>query len=118
VLLSLGTVEVLNPKVVRATMGSLFHIPVVENVELANELKRSKERDYKVYVTDLQGKAEYSNVDFSCKSVVVFGNEAWGVAPGITELADLTIRISQIGRADSLNVAVACGVILSRAQMH
>jgi len=116
VLLSQDTVELYNPKVVRATMGSVFHLPILENVNLENELRRLRVEGFKVYVTDLAGDINYAEVDYAWKSVLVLGSEAGGVKDGVKQLADVRIKIQQGGQAESLNVAVACGIILAEMQ--
>lgn len=113
ILMGLNSVEVYNPKVVRATMGGLFHLPIVEGVDLLLTLSTAKAAGYKVYVTDVGGEVHFDRVKYDSKSILVFGNEAWGVTDQVKQLADVRLAIRRYGAAESLNVGVACGVILS-----
>jgi len=113
VVLGRNTVDLYNSKVVRATMGGLFHLPVVTDVDLLSFISHAKNRDYTVYVTDPAGEAHFDRVRFARRSLIVFGNEAWGVSDQVRELADLRLAIRRYGAAESLNVGVACGVVLS-----
>lgn len=112
-LLGRGTVEVYNPKVVRASMGALFHVPLIENVDLDSTLQELRNRSFALLVTDLTGETFHYDVRVPSKTVVVLGNEAWGVRASLMAMADARVRIKGYGRAESLNVSVACGVILS-----
>ena len=113
ILLGQNSVDVYNPKVLRSTMGGIFHIPVVEDVDLLPALSKAKVFGYRVYATDSSGEAHFDRVRFAHKSVIVFGNEAWGVSDQIKQLADERIAIRRYGAAESLNVGVACGIVLS-----
>jgi TrmH family RNA methyltransferase len=111
VLLSEGTVELYNPKVVRATMGSLFHLKIYE--ELKPEiLEKLKGRGYKIICSDIKGE---DILDFEPpeKSIIVFSNEARGPDNKIREIADYIVSINKKGKAESLNVASASAVILA-----
>ncbi len=111
ILLSSGCVDLYNPKVVRGTMGSIFHIPVAEGVELEKAIPFVRESGYTVVVTDAAGPDVIASADR--KTLVVFGNEAHGVSVAVRGLADETAAIPRFGRAESLNVSIACGVVLS-----
>jgi TrmH family RNA methyltransferase len=113
VLVGTNSVDLYNPKVVRATMGGLFHLPIVENVDLPVLLSKAKEVGYKLYITDNEGSTHFDRVQYSSKSIVVFGNEAWGVSEAVKALADSRVVIRRYGAGESLNVGVACGIILS-----
>jgi TrmH family RNA methyltransferase len=103
--------DLYNPKVVRATMGGMFHLPVATDVDLAAFVPAAREQGYTVYVTEPVG-----TVHPEGRSLVVFGNEAWGVSGKIGAMADVRVTIPRMGAAESLNVAVACGVVLSHFQ--
>jgi len=113
VLVGSNSVDLYNPKVVRATMGGLFHLPIVENVDLPVLLSKAKEMGYRLYVTDNEGSTHFDRVQYASKSIVVFGNEAWGVSDAVKALADSRVVIRRYGAGESLNVGVACGIILS-----
>jgi TrmH family RNA methyltransferase len=113
VLIGRASVDLYNPKVVRATMGGMFHLPVVEDVDLLPAMTRARGLGYTIYVADTSGEAHYDLLRFASRSLIVFGNEAWGVSDQVRGLADVRVAIRRYGSAESLNVGVACGVILS-----
>ncbi len=116
VMLGRNSVELYNPKVVRSTMGGVFHLPIATGVDLLSTASAAKTMGYKVYVTDLRGETHFDRVTFENKSFIIFGNEAWGVSDQVRDLADVRVSIRRYGAAESLNVSVACGVVLS--QLH
>lgn len=110
-----GSVDPHNPKAVRATMGSLFHLPVVETdaAPLAAELRR---RGIRVLVADQDGALEYTAVSYAGPLALVLGSEAAGADPLWRQAAEATVRIPLYGRADSLNVAIAAALLLYEAR--
>lgn len=114
ILLGKNSVEFTNPKVIRASMGACFHMPIFENVDLLPKLRSMKELGYEVLVADSDGSSVYSEYDFTSSSVLVLGNEAGGVTAKLKTAATACLRIPRLGHGDSLNVAVATGIILSR----
>lgn len=117
VVIGKNSVELTNPKVVRATMGSLFHLPIDGDADLKQFLTLCKKEKYSVYSTELTGSKDIRTVSFSEKAVVVIGNESHGVSDEVSALADHKILIPQFGKAESLNAAMACGVILSHIKL-
>ena len=79
--------------------------------DLKKVVKEMKKRKIKVYATDLQTDKSIYDVDYK-KSAIVIGNEANGVSKELLEIADEKIRIPMIGKTESLNAAVATGIIL------
>lgn len=117
VVIGKNSVELYNPKVVRATMGSLFHLPFDENADLTKFLTLCKKQRYTIYSTELTGSTDLRTVSFADRSVVVIGSESHGVSPEVSSLADQKILIPQFGKAESLNAAMACGIILSHIKL-
>lgn len=113
ILLGRNSVELFNPKVLRATMGGIFHVPIADAVDLLSTVSHAKELGYHVYVTDQKAGTHFDRVKYSAKSLLVFGNEAWGVSDQLKQLADAKIGIRRYGSGESLNVGVACGIVLS-----
>lgn len=114
VLVTPGSVDPYNPKTVRASAGSLFHLPVVdlgeeEEVEALALLQR---RGVKVLVADARGERVYTEVDYSPPVALVLGNEASGVSEVWRAHSLLTLRIPIFGKAESLNVASAAAILL------
>lgn len=110
IIVSKGTADCYNSKVVRSTMGAIFRVKVIEK-ELDKVIKDMQKRGIKVYATDLSTNKTIYDVDYK-KSAVIIGNEANGVSKNILELADDRIKIPMRGKTESLNAAVATGIIL------
>ncbi len=113
ILLGRNSVELYNPKVLRATMGGIFHLSVVEDVDLLLAVSKAKSLGYRVYVTDAAGETHFDRVRYANRALIIFGNEAWGVSDQLKQLADERVAIRRYGAAESLNVGVACGIVLS-----
>jgi TrmH family RNA methyltransferase len=115
-LLGKGCVELYNDKVVRSTVGSLFHLPIVESVDLGSTLLMLKEYGFSVIALSGDGKHAYDEPLMLGKLVFVFGSEAHGVSGKVRALADDVVCIPRYGKAESLNVGVACGIVLARVR--
>jgi len=113
VVLSKNSVELSNPKTVRSTMGSLFHLPICSDVELLQFIPTAKAKGFKVIATTLEGGKALEPASFAKKNIVIFGSESHGVSQEILPLADDSVKISRFGKAESLNVGIACGIVLS-----
>ena len=123
VLFSGESVDVYNPKVVRTSVGSLFHLPVVTGVDLPEATAALKRRGLRVLAADGSGPAdlddEADSGALASPTCWMFGNEAWGLPEPVRALADETVRVPIHGRAESLNLATAAAVCLyasARAQ--
>lgn len=109
-----GTVDIYNPKVVRAAMGGLWDVVHVAIDDLAGELSALRGRGFALYAADLQGR-EVDRWQPRDPSVIIFGSEAHGVSNGVSELIDEQVVIPGTPRrsgTESLNVAVAAGIVL------
>ena len=111
VLVSKNTVDCYNSKVIRSTMGAIFRVNVIECDDLCNTLTLTKNNGFKIMVTSLKAKKSIYDVKYQTK-VIVVGNEANGVSESVIKLADEKLIIPMRGKTESLNVAVATGVIL------
>ncbi len=111
ILLSKGTADVYNPKVVRATMGAIFRIKIIECEDLKQTLKEIKKHKFKIVVSSLQTEHTIYDIAYH-KKVIVIGNEANGVEKEIQQMADEKIKIPMFGKTESLNASVATGIIL------
>ena len=114
VLLSEDSVDVFNPKVLRATMGAIFHLPIITDVALSSTITTAKQLGYMVIVTLTDSGALLDNLRFPEKSLIIFGSESHGVSQELKEHADQTVTIQRYGKAESLNVAVSCGIVLEK----
>lgn len=110
-----GSVDVLAPKVVRSTAGSLFHLPVVAGVTLGSTLDALRRAGLRVLAADGSGERTLDTVDLTAPHAWVFGNEAWGLDPADRDRCDEVVRIPIRGRAESLNLAMAATLCLYAA---
>ncbi len=106
-----GSVELLNPKVVRSTAGSIFRFPVLTDQRGGSLLDDLKRAGVMVFATDTEGKL-FSTLDYSRPHAFLLGNEAFGVNPELLAKADQMVSIPMTGPVNSLNVAVAAGILL------
>ena len=111
ILVSKGTADCYNPKVVRSSMGAIYRVKVIECEDLLETLKEVKRNKFKILVTSLGDSKNIYDMKYN-KKVLVIGNEANGVEERIMNLADERIKIPMLGRTESLNAAVATGIIL------
>ena len=111
ILVSKGTADCYNPKVVRSTMGAIFRIKIIECEDLEQTLKETQKNNFKLVVSSLQTNNSLYDINFD-KKVIIIGNEANGVEPQIQEMADEKIKIPMLGKTESLNASVATGIIL------
>jgi TrmH family RNA methyltransferase len=112
VIFSSESVDPYNPKTVRASAGSLFHVPVVRGVETASAIAAFRDRGMRVLAMDAHGDADLYELDLREPTAFVFGNEAWGLPAEVASLADATVRVPIVGGAESLNLAAAATVCL------
>ena len=112
VLLGAGCADPLSAKVMRAAMGSGFRLPFAHTQSLADTLARLRSAGYRVLASDLHGDDFYNCVDGGEKFVLVIGNEARGISDAVRENADVRVKLPMRGGAESLNAAVAAGIMM------
>ncbi len=112
------SVEVHNPKVVRATMGGIFRLHIAERVGLHGVLSRARGEGYQIYASALEGGSEVESLRPRGKRILVLGSEARGISEPIAALAHHRVTIRRYGAGESLNVGVACGVLLAAFNRH
>ena len=111
IIVSKGTADAFNSKVVRSTMGAIFRIKIIEVENLVQAIKEMRKHHFKLMVTSLQTKNSIYDIDFN-KKIIVIGNEANGVSKEIQDMADEKAKIPMLGRTESLNASVAAGVVM------
>jgi len=114
VIFSENSVDVYNPKVVRSTTGSLFHLPVVLGVQIENAIASAKRAGFQVFAATAEGESlpELDSSILAKPTMWLFGNEAWGFEPQILELADKSVAVPIYGAAESLNLATAASICM------
>lgn len=111
VILGKGCADAYNPKVMRSAQGSHFHIPVLR-ADLHEWMERLQDDGVKVFGTSLDNAISYREVDATEAFAVMVGNEGSGISPQLLAKTDQNIIIPLLGGAESLNVAVATGILL------
>ena len=111
ILISKGTTEAYNPKVIRSTMGAIFRVKIIECENLKETLKRLQKNNFKIMVTDLNTDKSIYDIKLQ-KKVIIIGNEANGVSEEIKNIADTRAIIPMFGKTEILNASIATGVIL------
>ena len=111
IIVSKGTVDSFNSKVVRSTMGAIFRVKIIEAEDLKETIKAIKKHHFKLMVTSLQTENSIYDIDFK-KKIIVIGNESNGVSQEIQDIADEKAKIPMIGKTESLNASVAAGIVM------
>lgn len=111
VILGKGSVDVYNDKVIRATQGSLFHVPVFTG-ELSDFVQPLKERGVEIWASALQEAEPFQSVKTPEAAALIVGNEGKGIDPDLLQQADQKVYIPIYGQAESLNVSIAGAVLM------
>lgn len=114
VFLTKGTVDAYSPKVVRSTMGAVLNLPLFDRVE-PGEVGELRARGYRFLLAEPEGREFFYDADYRGKVALVIGGEATGISEGFRDIGTGGIRIPLRPGVDSLNAAVACGIILYAA---
>lgn len=109
------SVDVYNPKAVRASAGSLFHLPVVREVGVEDAVDALRDSGARVLAAAADGEVPMERADLTGAVALLLGNEAWGLPSEVRELAQATVRVPIHGAAESLNLAAAAAVLMFEA---
>lgn len=116
VILTKGCADIFNSKTLRSTMGSVFHLPVIQDVTTEDLINFLKENSFFIAATTLEESSRFlPDVEFLRPLALVFGNEGKGVSKEISSSADVLVKVPMFGSAESLNVAVTSGIVLYEA---
>lgn len=107
-----GCVDVYNPKTIRSTMGSIFQIPIVHMGETKEALESLKQENISIISSSLNTDKYSYDIDFKTSCAIVIGNEAKGISEEVLSLSDQLVKIPMVGEAESLNAAIASGVLM------
>jgi len=111
-----GTVDPYSHKVIRASMGSIFHISVIKEKDTEKIFSTLKDKDYYIIGTSSHsGTVVYTRLDWKFPLALVLGNEGRGISKEIEKFCEATVRVPILGKAESLNVAIAFGIIAYEA---
>lgn len=114
ILMSKETVDVYNPKVVRATMGSIFRIPFLYVENLTETVEILQKQNFRGYSAHLQGK-NFFDYDYRNPTIFCIGNEGNGLSKELSEATNYKIKIPMLGKVESLNAATASTVLMYEA---
>ena len=112
IILTKGSVDPYNEKVIRSTMGSIFHIPILTMGDTMDVLGCMKQRGIKIVTTSLNTEHYHYDIDLKQKIAIIVGNEGNGVEEDVIRASDYTVKIPMLGRAESLNASVAASLML------
>lgn len=115
VIMSHDTVDIYNPKVTRSTMGSIFRVPFVYVEDLFEVLETMKSKNITTYAAHLNG-TDYTREDYSTGTAFLIGNEGNGLTDELTDKAQKKIKIPMCGKVESLNAAMASGLLVYEAR--
>jgi 23S rRNA (guanosine2251-2'-O)-methyltransferase len=110
--------SLINDQVFRASAGAVFHIPIIKSMSLTRDLKRLKEHDFWIYGLDANGQSDVFTEKWAKRSAIVIGNEHAGAREVTRKQCDLTVRIPMANAFDSLNAAIAAGIVLFQVSHH
>lgn len=116
VIMNAGTVDLFNPKTIRATMGSVFRVPFLYVDDLPQTVEKLRQEDIRVYAAHLEGKEYYDDVSFLGPAAFLVGNEGNGLTQEAASRADQYLKIPMEGRIESLNAAVAASLLMYEAR--
>jgi RNA methyltransferase, TrmH family len=110
-----GSVDPTNPKTVRASAGSIFHVPVVSGGEVGAVVEKLRSWEFVTVGTAVRDGVDYAGFDWRQRVALVLGNEASGLGEELLGRLDQRVSIPMVGRAESLNVAVSASVLCFEA---
>lgn len=115
VIMTRETVDIFNPKTIRATMGSIYRVPFVYVQDIAETVAKLKTAGITVYAAHLKGEQYYDAFDYTGGSAFLIGNEGNGLKEQTANLADTYVKIPMAGQVESLNAAIATTLFMYEA---
>jgi TrmH family RNA methyltransferase len=115
VIITTGSADAFSPKALRAAMGSSFRVPMWEKASIAEIIRWGRSRGCKISAATGDGHDIYSETDWTKPRMLIFGSEAHGITREILDAVDSTVSVPIEQPVESLNIAVAAGVILFEA---
>lgn len=115
VIMSRGTVDIYNPKSIRSTMGSIYRVPFFYIEDMPQLFDKLHANGIKSYAAHLKGQKSYDKIDYTGKTAFLIGNEGNGLTEQTAAMASEYLRIPMEGEVESLNAAMACGILMYEA---
>ena len=104
---------VINSTVVKTSAGAIYNMPIVKVVNLGNTIEKLKDIGYWIIGTDMNGE-DYTKIDYNMPVCLVIGNEGHGMSKIVRDNCDYIAKIPMVGKINSLNASVSCGILLSK----
>lgn len=102
-----------NATVVKTSAGAIYNMPIIRVANLGVAIKKLKDNGYWIIGTDMEG-TEYTKIDYNMPICLIIGNEGKGMSKVLLNNCDYVAKIPMIGKINSLNASVSCGIVLSR----
>ena len=102
-----------NSTVVKTSAGAIYNMPIIRVANLMATIKKLKDMGYWIVGTDMDGE-DYTNIDYNMPVCLVIGNEGKGMSKIISDNCDYIVRIPMVGKINSLNASVSCGIVLAQ----
>ena len=115
ILMNKGTADLFNPKTVRSTMSAVFRMPFLVTEDFSAALTQLRGRGLRIFAAHLAGQDNYDRADYTGPCGILIGNEGRGLTEEAAALATDLIRIPMHGRIESLNAAMAAGILMYEA---
>ncbi|MCL2361502.1 MAG: RNA methyltransferase [Defluviitaleaceae bacterium] len=115
VILSKGSGDIYNPKVIRASAGAVLRLPVVADVDVTETVNRLRQAGYAIFATTVDGNVLPYDLDLRSSFCWLVGNESHGLTYEAVSLADAQVRLPMARDMESLNASVAGGILLYEA---
>ena len=112
IILSKGTVDLYNPKTIRASMGSIFHIPIITSANIISVINTIKKYNITILASSPKSDLAIDKVSLTSSIGLIIGNEAEGISKEVVILSDKKIKIPIPGSAESLNAAASSAIML------
>lgn len=115
VIMSNQTVDIYNPKTIRATMGSIYRVPFIYVESVSETVEMLRQKGIRTYAAHLAGKDYYDSFDFREGTAFLIGNEGNGLSKEVADTADAYLKIPMEGQVESLNAAIATSLLMYEA---
>ncbi len=112
IIIAKGSVDIFNLKVLRASMGALFCLPIIKDIKTDELTRLLGEKDQTIYAADLETDSYYNDLKYKKPLSLIIGNEAHGIRRKFLDIADQRVKIQLRGNIESLNAGVAAGVLM------
>lgn len=114
-IMSKGTVDIYNPKVIRSTMGTIYRVPFIYVENVCDATTTMQKTGIKIVAAHLKGNKWYDEISYKCKTAFIIGNEGNGISDELSNKADILMKIPMEGQVESLNASVAASVLMYEA---